>query len=65
MREAKVRMLKMEPIRVRCRSCNKEIKACAGKTVTCGCVNMTSIKKDVIYLCNLDFFNLYQGKHVT
>ena len=53
MREAKVRMLKMEPIRVRCRSCNKEVKACAGKTVSCGCGNMTSIKGDVISAVDL------------
>tara|TARA_Y100001937_G_scaffold87091_1_gene117790 strand:- start:251 stop:505 length:255 start_codon:yes stop_codon:yes gene_type:complete len=43
----------METIRVRCRSCNKEIKSCAGKTVTCGCANMTSIKKDVISAVDL------------
>ena len=48
MNEAKVRMLKMEPIRVRCRSCGKEIKACAGKSVCCGCSNMTTIKGNVI-----------------
>ena len=53
MSEVKVRMLKMEPIRVRCRSCNKEVKSCAGKTVSCGCANMTSIKKDVISAVDL------------
>ena len=41
-------MLKMEPIRVRCRSCGKEIKACAGKSVCCGCSNMTTIKGNII-----------------
>ena len=48
MNEEKVRMLKMEPIRVRCRSCGKEVKAAAGKSVCCGCENMTTIKGDVI-----------------
>ena len=48
MNEAKVRMLKMEPNRVRCRSCGKEIKACAGKSVCCGCSNMTTIKGNII-----------------
>ena len=48
MNEVKVRMLKMEPIRVRCRSCGKEVKAAAGKSVCCGCENMTTIKGDVI-----------------
>jgi len=51
--EAKVRMLKMEPIRVRCRSCGKEVKAAAGKSVCCGCENMTTIKGDVISAVDL------------
>ena len=53
MNEEKVRMLKMEPIRVRCRSCGKEVKAAAGKSVCCGCVNMTTIKGDVISAVDL------------
>ena len=48
MNEVKVRMLKMEPIKVRCKSCGKEIRAAAGKSVCCGCSNMTTIKGDVI-----------------
>ena len=48
MNEVKVRMLKMEPIKVRCKSCSKEIRAAAGKSVCCGCANMTTIKGDVI-----------------
>jgi len=51
--EEKVRMLKMEPIRVRCRSCGKEVKAAAGKSVCCGCENMTTIKGDVISAVDL------------
>ena len=53
MNEEKVRMLKMEPIRVRCRSCGKEVKAAAGKPVCCGCENMTTIKGDVISAVDL------------
>ena len=53
MNEEKVRMLKMEPIRVRCRSCGKEVKADAGKSVCCGCENMTTIKGDVISAVDL------------
>ena len=53
MNEAKVRILKMEPIRVRCRSCGKEVKAAAGKSVCCGCENMTTIKGDVISAVDL------------
>ena len=53
MKEAQVRMLKMEPIRVRCRACNKEVRARAGKSVCCGCSNMTTIKRDVISAVDL------------
>ena len=53
MNEVKVRMLKMEPIKVRCKSCGKEIRAAAGKSVCCGCDNMTTIKGDVISAVDL------------
>jgi len=38
----------MDKLRVRCRSCGKEIEGAAGKSVCCGCSNMTTIKGDVI-----------------
>ena len=38
----------MEPIKVRCRSCGKEVESLSGKTVTCGCLNMVTISGDVI-----------------
>ena len=38
----------MESIRVRCRSCGKEVESLSGKTVTCGCPNMVTISGDVI-----------------
>ena len=53
MNEVKVRMLKMEPIKVRCKSCGKEIRSAAGKSVCCGCANMTTIKGDVISAVDL------------
>ena len=65
MNEEKVRMLKMEPIRVRCRSCGKEVKAAAGKSVCCGCENMTTIKGDVISAVDLSkviMLNTYTTK---
>ena len=43
----------MEPIKVRCKSCGKEIRAAAGKSVCCGCSNMTTIKGDVISAVDL------------
>ena len=51
--ELSVRMLKMEPIRVRCRSCGEEIRSAAGKSVCCGCENMTTIKANVISAVDL------------
>ena len=68
MNEEKVRMLKMEPIRVRCRSCGKEVKAAAGKSVCCGCENMTTIKGDVISAVDLGqviMLNTYTTKKDT
>ena len=53
MNELSVRMLKMEPIRVRCRSCGEEIRSAAGKSVCCGCENMTTIKANVISAVDL------------
>ena len=38
----------MELVRVRCRSCGKEVESLSGKTVTCGCSNMVTISGDVI-----------------
>ena len=35
----------MDNIRIRCKSCNKELEGVSSKTVTCGCPNMTSIVK--------------------
>ena len=55
----------MEPIKVRCKSCGKEIIAAAGKSVCCGCENMTTIKGDVISavdLCKVIMLNTYTTK---
>ena len=55
----------MEPIRVRCKSCGEEIKSAAGKSVCCGCVNMTTIKGNVISAVDLSkviMLNTYTTK---
>ena len=44
----------MEPIKVRCRSCGKEVESLSGKTVTCGCSNMVTISNDVVSAQNLN-----------
>lgn len=33
----------MENLRVRCKSCNKEIEGRSAKTISCGCLNMATI----------------------
>ena len=38
----------MESIRVRCRSCGKEVSSQTGKTASCGCPNMVTVSGDTI-----------------
>ena len=38
----------MDKLRIRCCSCNKELEGSAGKSVCCGCSNMTTIKGDIV-----------------
>ena len=38
----------MERIRVRCRSCGKELEGHPGRAQCCGCSNMTTIKGDSV-----------------
>ena len=44
----------MERIKVRCRSCGKELEGHPSKTVSCGCPNMTTIRGDRISAVDLD-----------
>lgn len=43
----------MDNIRVRCRSCGKEIEGHLNKTISCGCSNMTTIRGDKISAVDL------------
>ena len=38
----------MENIRVRCRSCGKEVVGASGKAVSCGCPNMATVVGNVV-----------------
>ena len=38
----------MDKLRIKCRSCNKELEGSAGKSICCGCSNMTTIKGDIV-----------------
>jgi len=43
----------MENLRIRCRSCGKEIEGISGKTISCGCPNMSTIRGDRISALDL------------
>jgi len=43
----------MENLKIRCRSCGKEIEGHPTKTVTCGCPNMATIRGGVISAVDL------------
>ena len=38
----------MDNVKVRCRSCGKELEGHHSKTISCGCSNMTTIRGDRI-----------------
>ena len=43
----------MENIKVRCRSCNRELEGHPSKSVSCGCSNMTTIRGEKISAVDL------------
>ena len=43
----------MENLRIRCRSCGRELEGISGKTVSCGCPNMATIRNGVISAVDL------------
>jgi phage FluMu protein Com len=55
----------MENLRIRCRSCGKELEGISGKTVSCGCPNMATIRNGVISALDLSqvlMLNSYSNK---
>jgi len=56
----------MENIKIRCRSCGKELEGHPSKTVCCGCPNMATIRGDKISavdFSNIVMLNSYQHKN--
>ena len=56
----------MENIKIRCRSCGKELEGHPSKTVSCGCSNMATIRGDKISavdLSNIVMLNTYRSKN--
>ena len=43
----------MENLRIRCRSCNRELEGHHSRTVSCGCSNMATIRGDKISAVDL------------
>jgi hypothetical protein len=55
----------MENIKIRCRSCGKELEGHPIKTITCGCPNMATIRGGVITaldLSNIVMLNFFHTK---
>ena len=55
----------MEKIKVRCRSCGKEVEGAAGRAVSCGCPNRVTVVGDVISATDMDkvvMLNSYTSK---
>jgi hypothetical protein len=55
----------MENLKVRCRSCGKEFEGISGKTVSCGCPNMATVRNGVISATDLSqviMLNSYNHK---
>lgn len=56
----------MDNIKIRCRSCGKELEGHQNKTVSCGCPNMTTIRGDKISgldLSQVIMLNSYQSQN--
>jgi hypothetical protein len=43
----------MENLRIRCRSCGKELEGISGKIISCGCSNMATIRNGIISAVDL------------
>jgi ribosomal protein L37E len=55
----------MENLKIRCRSCGKEIEGYHNKTVSCGCPNMATVRGDKISAVDLSrivMLNSYSTK---
>ena len=56
----------MDNIKIRCRSCGRELEGHHNKTVTCGCPNMATIRGDKVSaldLSNIVMLSAYNQKN--
>ena len=56
----------MEKLRVQCRACGKELHGNSGKTYTCGCPNMMTVRGDTVSAVDMSeviMLNSYKSKN--
>jgi hypothetical protein len=54
----------MENLRIRCRSCNRELEGHHSKAVSCGCSNMATIRGDKISAVDLSKIIMLNSIHI-
>ena len=54
----------MDNLKIRCRSCGKELEGHPTKTVTCGCPNMATIRGDQITAMDLSEVVLLNSENI-
>jgi len=54
----------MENLRIRCKSCNREIEGHQTKTVACGCSNMATVRGDKISALDLSKVVMLNSIHI-
>ena len=54
----------MENLKIRCRSCNREIEGHHSKAVSCGCSNMATIRGDKISAVDLSKIVMLNSIHM-
>ena len=68
MKTDEVQNIKMDNIKIRCRSCGKELEGHYNKTISCGCPNMATIRGDKVSAVDLSqivMLNSYTTKKET
>ena len=54
----------MENLRIRCKSCNREIEGHPTRTIACGCSNMATIRGDKISAVDLSKVVMLNSIHI-
>ena len=54
----------MENLRIRCKSCNREIEGHPTRTIACGCSNMATIRGDKISALDLSKVVMLNSIHI-